>query len=62
MSQPLAISIKDAALALSLSPWTIRKWIAKGILPSVRLGRRVLIEPATLTDFISAHRRINNAA
>jgi excisionase family DNA binding protein len=57
MNAPLAISIKDAALALSLSPWTIRKWISKGILPSIRLGRRVLLEPQQLEKLIVQNRR-----
>jgi excisionase family DNA binding protein len=57
MPSPLAISIKDAALVLSLSPWTIRKWIARGIIPSIRLGRRVLVEPETLQALIERSRQ-----
>jgi excisionase family DNA binding protein len=61
MPLPLAISIRDAALALSLSPWTVRKYIAKGIIPSVRIGRRVLIEPSKLEKLIAQNRRNHHA-
>jgi excisionase family DNA binding protein len=56
MPLSLAISVNDAALALSLSPWTIRKWIKKGIIPSIRLGRRVLVSPGDLEKFVSVSR------
>jgi excisionase family DNA binding protein len=52
----LALGIKDAARALSLSPWTVRKYIAKGLIPCVRVGRRVLVEPAELERLLSRSR------
>jgi excisionase family DNA binding protein len=61
MPLSLAISIKDAALALSISPWTVRKYVAKGLIPSVRVGRRVLIEPAELEKLLSRSRRREDA-
>jgi len=39
-------SVKEAGTALGLSPWTIRRYIADRKLATVRLGRRVLIEPS----------------
>ena len=39
-------NVKEQGLALGISPWTIRRYIADGKLATVRLGRRVLIEPA----------------
>jgi excisionase family DNA binding protein len=57
MPLSLAISIKDAALALSISPWTLRKHVARGIIPYVRIGRRVLIEPTALERLIDSNRR-----
>ncbi len=57
MPQPLVIGIKDAATLLGISPWTIRKFIRIGKLPFVRVGRRVLIEPAALERLIEAGRR-----
>jgi excisionase family DNA binding protein len=56
MPTPLAIGINDAALALSLSPWTLRRYIAKGLIPCVRIGRRVLVEPAALERLIQQNR------
>jgi excisionase family DNA binding protein len=38
-------NVKEAGNALGLSPWTIRRYIADGKIQTVRLGRRVLIEP-----------------
>lgn len=39
-------NVKEAGNALGLSPWTIRRWITDGKIQTVRLGRRVLLEPA----------------
>jgi excisionase family DNA binding protein len=61
MPLSLAISIKDAAMALSLSPWTVRRYVAKGLIASVRVGRRVLIEPAELDRLITRSRRRTDA-
>lgn len=36
-------SVEDAARLLSISPWTLRKWIANGGVPVTRIGRRVLL-------------------
>ena len=62
MPLSLAIGINDAALALSLSPWTVRKYVARGIIPCVRIGRRVLIEPAEIDALIQRNRRRGAAA
>jgi len=56
MPLSLAISIKDAALALSISPWTLRKYVSRGIIPCVRIGRRVLIEPDEIEALIQRNR------
>jgi excisionase family DNA binding protein len=39
-------NVKEAGVALGLSPWTIRRYITDGKLQTVRLGRRVLVEPS----------------
>ena len=52
----LVLDIREAANALSLSPWTIRRYITDGNLKTVRLGRRVLIEPSELQRLIDAGR------
>lgn len=43
-----ALSVADAALALSISPRTVRRMIDDGRLPSVRLNRCVRIPAAAL--------------
>lgn len=48
--------MREAAAAIGLSPWTIRKMIRSGLLPSVKLGRRRLIEPAALQALVEKGR------
>jgi excisionase family DNA binding protein len=55
--EKLVLDIKEAAHALSLSPWTLRRYIADGKLRTVRIGRRVLIEPNELTGLVEAGRK-----
>jgi excisionase family DNA binding protein len=47
------LTVAQAAREAAISPWTVRRWIRHGRLPSVRLGRRHHISPddfaATLT-------------
>ena len=43
-----ALALSDAARYLSVSKAALRKWIAKGQLPIVRAGRRVLLGKAEL--------------
>jgi excisionase family DNA binding protein len=56
MDQPMLISVSDAAAALGVSKWTIRLMTRTGKLPCVRIGRRVLLEPAALINLINARR------
>jgi excisionase family DNA binding protein len=51
-------SVKEAAVALGISPWTIRRLIRNNGLHPVRLGRRVLVEPLECQRLI-AHSRAN---
>ena len=44
-SQKLLWNVREAGNALGLSPWTIRRYFSEGKLQTVRLGRRVLVEP-----------------
>jgi excisionase family DNA binding protein len=48
----LALSITEVARALSVSPWTIRRWIRLGRVKSIRLGRRVLVEPREMRRLV----------
>jgi excisionase family DNA binding protein len=53
----LALSITNAAHILSLSPWTLRRWIRLGRVRAVRLGSRVLVEPEELERLIASGRK-----
>ena len=43
MSEPRLFGIKEAACLLSVSSWSIRRWIRQHKIHAVRLGRRVLV-------------------
>ena len=51
-----AMGLKEAAEAVGLSHWTLRKLIAEGKLPAVRVGRRVLLEPEALRELVERGR------
>jgi excisionase family DNA binding protein len=49
----LLVDIPGAAVELGgISSTTVRRLIAAGELPTIRLGRRVLIEEAALVDWV----------
>jgi excisionase family DNA binding protein len=52
-------SVQKVAETLSLSPWTIRKYIYEGKIKAVRIGRRVLIESEEISRLIAEGRRIS---
>jgi excisionase family DNA binding protein len=58
MEERLALSVKETAASLGLSPWTIRKFIREGKMQTIRLGRRVLIEPSEVRRLIEACRGV----
>jgi excisionase family DNA binding protein len=41
--EPLAVDVREAARLVSLSPFTVRRYIKRGLLRAVRVGRRVLV-------------------
>jgi excisionase family DNA binding protein len=51
------LSVDAAAAELSVNPFTLRRWIARGRLPSVRLGRCVRVKRADLERLIEANTR-----
>ena len=59
MVSRLALGIKEAAEAVGLSPWTIRKYISEGKIQAVRIAgsRRILIEPSELQRLIEEGRK-----
>jgi excisionase family DNA binding protein len=50
-------NVKEAGLALGLSHWTIRRYISDGKLRTVRLGRRVLVEPSECRRLVEEGRK-----
>jgi excisionase family DNA binding protein len=50
------INVKEAAGLLGVSPFTVRAWLREGRLAHIRLGRRVVLDPADLTRFVDAGR------
>lgn len=47
-------SLTEAGEALGISPWSLRRHIARGTLKATRVGRRVLLASETL-DKIAKH-------
>jgi excisionase family DNA binding protein len=58
MTDKLTLGIPEVANLIGLSPWTIRKMVASGKLPSVRINRRVLIETVALRDLIEKSKQV----
>ena len=64
---PLCVDVNEAAAAICVSPWVVRRFIASGILPTVKLpstkypgemSRRVLIAVGDLEAFVRKHREV----
>jgi excisionase family DNA binding protein len=53
------VSVEQAAETLGISPWTLRLYLRKRLLRPVRIGRRVLIEPAELRRFVEAAKQLS---
>lgn len=51
-STPLSLSVRDAALATSLSEYEIRQLVNSGVIPARRSGRRILVDYAGLQTYI----------
>jgi excisionase family DNA binding protein len=54
-TRPL-MGIAEGAMRLGISKFTLRSWIRQGVIPHVRLGRRVLLAPIDIEKFIAANR------
>ena len=48
-STPL-LSVREVAERLSVSPVTVRRWIACGELPALRIGSTVRVDPERLSN------------
>ncbi len=55
------LSIENTAQLLSISPWTVRKYIACGRLQPVRIGRRVLVAETEIERFVAQSQSSNGA-
>lgn len=51
-------SVDSAARLLGLSKWTVRSWIRARRIPSITIGRRILIEEVVIRDLIEKGRRL----
>jgi excisionase family DNA binding protein len=51
------LNVFETAERLRLSPQTVRRFVASGELPCVRLGDRVLVRAEDLTEFVSRNVR-----
>jgi excisionase family DNA binding protein len=54
LHMPILLSVPEAARQLGCNPKTVRVMIADGTLPTVRLGRRHLINRALLVSLLEA--------
>jgi len=54
--RPPLLTIADTAVRLQLSEHTIRRRIASGELPAVRLGARIRIDQDDLEQWLAEHR------
>src|SRR5689334_12503235 len=51
-----ALRLDEAARRLSISTQTLRRLIAKGEFPAVKVGRGIRVLPADLADYLTASR------
>lgn len=49
---PLLLSVKRAAEELGLSSWQVKQLVDAGTLPSTRVGRRIFIPTASVSDYV----------
>lgn len=56
------MSVEDVARALSVSPYSVRRWTAQRRLARVKLGGRTLYDPAEVKRFIDDAKAATQAA
>jgi excisionase family DNA binding protein len=52
--RPQLVTVAEAAEALRISDRTVFRWVERGELPVVRLGRRVLLREQDLAAYVDA--------
>ncbi len=50
------LSVDEAAKYLGLSSWSLRKRLSQGMLPVIRIGKRILFDLHDLDFFIEQHK------
>ena len=55
--EPLGVSVKDAAKALSISERTLWQLTKDGKIPATKAGSRVIYSVDALKDFVNQNRR-----
>jgi len=55
--EQLALGLRQAAEAVGLSHWTLRSYVRQGKIRAVKIGRRILIEPAELQRLVEDGRK-----
>lgn len=53
LPDPLAYGVKDAALAMSVSEWTVWAWIREKKITAIKLGGRTVIARTELLKLLS---------
>jgi hypothetical protein len=48
IKEELAVSISTASLALGTGDWAVRRGIEAGDIPSIRVGKRIMVPTAPL--------------
>lgn len=56
-TEQMLLNTKQAAKALSISPRYLQQLTSEGKLPHVKLGKRVLLDPADLRAWIARNKR-----
>jgi len=51
-TEPRAVGINEAARLLSISPWTLRAYVAQRKITCVRIGKRVLIPTEAIDQLV----------
>jgi excisionase family DNA binding protein len=46
----LLVSVEESAEILAISKWSLRSWMKKGLVPSVKIGTRRLIRASDLEN------------
>ena len=56
------LNVKQVAEIWNVAVWTVRLWMRLGRFSYVRLGKRVLVEPRVVLDFIERGKKNTGSA